>query len=557
MYMKNNINNIEKLSILKKINKVIKDVSGISVSNDLKHEEDPNYTENRIKENAKITVSFLILLISSSVICTLGLLQNSAAVIIGGMIISPIMWPLMKVSFGISNGKITYIRYAIFLLVSSIIVGLFGSALITLVSPLKSITTEILSRTNPNLLDIIIAMAGGLIAAVGISRPKISETLSGVAIATSLMPPLCVGGIGLALLDWKIFLSGLFLFFENVIAIIFVATIVFIILLKPASRTVEIKKKGLMIVSGLLVLISIPSMFFLLSYSTELKTYTEIQKVIDENFREISPSIQVSPAKIEIMANNVIDIRFEALLPEDLTISYVEQEKMKSDLELLTKKTVNLEILLQRVISTIKKEQIEFEEKKKLAQSIFSDFINRIDASLSINSFILENNNNEKTIRVVLSGESGVVFTEENRDEIEKSLSEKLNEDILLNIEIVERKTLLAKPKLEEMSIKQRISQLITLKKDEGLEIQNIIVRKIDKKTSLVKEVIINEDGEEQVKEVIIDNPDYIINIDLRVVENYDLDKEIFSFIRNQIEEEFKYKFSFNIFLNETKKISL
>jgi uncharacterized membrane protein len=207
-----------------------------------------------------------------------------------------------------------------------------------MISPLKVINSEILARTNPNVIDIIIAIAGGFIAAIGISRPRISETLSGVAIATSLMPPLCVGGIGIALMDWKIFSSGIFLFLENAIAIIFVTTVMFIVLLKPIDRSAEIRKRGLILISSLLLVISIPSMIMLLDYSTELKTYAKIQEKIDSDFTSISPLIRTSPAKIEMLPDGKMNISLEVLMPEEVSISYLEQEKIKEDLESVTEK---------------------------------------------------------------------------------------------------------------------------------------------------------------------------------------------------------------------------
>ncbi|BFT94054.1 MAG: hypothetical protein MNSN_10630 [Minisyncoccus archaeiphilus] len=530
----------KRIPLSRKINEKFKEIFGLSISNDLLDNGDSQYTETRLKESAKITVSFLVLLIASSVICTLGLLQSSTSVIIGGMIISPIMWPLMKVSFGISFEKVTYIRHAIFMLILSILVGLISSTIITLLSPLKSITPEILARTNPNILDIIIAIAGGLIAAIGISKPKISETLSGVAIATSLMPPLCVGGIGLALLDWKISLSGLFLFLENAVAIIFVAIVTFIILLKPIDRAMEIKRKGFMIVAALLLVISIPSMIFLFDQSTRLKTYTNIQEVININFKSISPSIRLSPAKIELVDGKTMDISFEALMPEDMSISYIEQERLRNDLERLTNKTINLEIYLQRIISTVKKEEIELQTKKDLAQKTLLELINGIDGSLIVNSFSFEKNDNGSSIKAMLIGEPGTLFTEEDRNKIEKDLSDKLGENILLNIEIIERKTLLAKPKVEEMYIKQRVSQLINSRRSEGVSILNVTVKKLDtpKDMSALK----NE---------------YTINIEMKVLQGTLIEENFFHFIKNQLEAEFRRGFKLEIFINEYKNITI
>ena len=153
----------------------------------------------QFSENAILSTSYVVLLIASSVICTLGLLQDSPAIVIGGMIISPLMWPLMKISAGISLARRNYISSALFLLLISIAISLASALLITLISPLKVLNVEILSRTQPTLIDIFIALAVGVVAALAVVLKKVSANLAGVAIAASLMPPLCVGGIGLAL----------------------------------------------------------------------------------------------------------------------------------------------------------------------------------------------------------------------------------------------------------------------------------------------------------------------------------------------------------------------
>ncbi|PJE61587.1 DUF389 domain-containing protein, partial [Candidatus Roizmanbacteria bacterium CG10_big_fil_rev_8_21_14_0_10_39_12] len=147
----------------------------------------------QFSENAILSTSYVVLLIASSVICTLGLLQDSPAIVIGGMIISPLMWPLMKISAGISLARRNYISSALFLLLISIAISLASALLITLISPLKVLNVEILSRTQPTLIDIFIALAVGVVAALAVVLKKVSANLAGVAIAASLMPPLCVG----------------------------------------------------------------------------------------------------------------------------------------------------------------------------------------------------------------------------------------------------------------------------------------------------------------------------------------------------------------------------
>ncbi|MDE1975547.1 MAG: DUF389 domain-containing protein [Patescibacteria group bacterium] len=218
-----------------------------------------------IDENSRFTESFLALLAAAMVICTLGLLMNSPAVIIGGMIISPIMWPIMKLSAGISFQNRSYVWRAAVLLIVSVIFAVLSSAVITMVSPMKALDAEILARTTPGILDIVVALASGLVGALAMIKPRISENLAGVAIAVSLMPPLCVSGIGIALSNGLVAGAGMFLFIENVAAIAFAATAVFVFYAyRVTGHMTVFRKRGLTVLLSILAVISLISLIITL-----------------------------------------------------------------------------------------------------------------------------------------------------------------------------------------------------------------------------------------------------------------------------------------------------
>ncbi|MDE2037904.1 MAG: DUF389 domain-containing protein [Patescibacteria group bacterium] len=212
----------------------------------------------KIDENSRFTPGFLALLAGASVVCTLGLLMNSSAVIIGGMIISPIMWPLIKAAFGVSFENLSYIWRAAAILAFSVILAVLASAAITLLSPIHALDAEILARTHPTFLDIVVALVAGFVAALGMIKPRISENLAGVAIAVSLMPPLCVAGIGIALVNGAVSLAGLYLFLENAVAIIFVATLVFAYYSRVTKRMSVWRRRSIIALAIVLAIVSIP-----------------------------------------------------------------------------------------------------------------------------------------------------------------------------------------------------------------------------------------------------------------------------------------------------------
>ena len=156
-----------------------------------------------VDSNAIGNMEYYVLIFLSCIIATLGLLNNSAAVIIGAMIVAPLMNPTMGVAMGVVRGDIVLLWRAL----KTLILGVFISILIACITSflIPNITdvadiSEVMSRTSPNILDIVIALAAGAAGAFALSRKKVASSLAGVAIAVSLMPPLAVTGIGLCLL---------------------------------------------------------------------------------------------------------------------------------------------------------------------------------------------------------------------------------------------------------------------------------------------------------------------------------------------------------------------
>ena len=145
------------------------------------------------------TVNFYLLLAIASVIGTLGLLTNSAATIIGAMIIAPLLNPIATLAYTVSVVEPRLLERALLKLVTGTSLVILMAFLSTSVLGTKVVGAEILARTEPNLLDLGVAVATGAAASLAYARRSIATALPGVAIAAALVPPLCVAGIGLAL----------------------------------------------------------------------------------------------------------------------------------------------------------------------------------------------------------------------------------------------------------------------------------------------------------------------------------------------------------------------
>lgn len=177
------------------------------------------------REESALTQRYLFLLAMSAGIAILGLLLSSPAVVIGAMLLSPLMGPLMGLGFAIAIGDFAWMRQAARTLAVGIAVGVALCALIVMLSPLQTVTSEIASRTKPNLFDLLVALFSALAGAYAMIRGR-QGTIVGVAIATALMPPLAVIGFGLATLNWTVFSGALLLFFTNLMTIALTAAIV-------------------------------------------------------------------------------------------------------------------------------------------------------------------------------------------------------------------------------------------------------------------------------------------------------------------------------------------
>ncbi|MGD9842910.1 MAG: TIGR00341 family protein [Steroidobacteraceae bacterium] len=161
----------------------------------------------------------LWVLIFAIFIASIGLNVNSTAVIIGAMLISPLMGPIMGVGYGAGILDLALIRSALKNLGIATIIALLTSTTYFLISPLTTAQPELLSRTVPSIWDVMIAFFGGLAGIVGVTRKHKSNVIPGVAIATALMPPLCTAGFGLATGTWSFFFGAFYLFTINCVFI--------------------------------------------------------------------------------------------------------------------------------------------------------------------------------------------------------------------------------------------------------------------------------------------------------------------------------------------------
>jgi uncharacterized hydrophobic protein (TIGR00271 family) len=177
----------------------------------------------RIVEESGWTPRYAFMILMSGGIAVLGLLLSSPAVVIGAMLISPLMSPILGLGFGLAMFDFVEMRRSLTALAIGSLLAVGFTALIVIASPLKAPTTEILARTRPNLFDLLVALFAALAGSFAIIRGR-GETITGVAIATALMPPLAVVGYGLATWNMAVLAGSVALFATNFVTIALAAT---------------------------------------------------------------------------------------------------------------------------------------------------------------------------------------------------------------------------------------------------------------------------------------------------------------------------------------------
>lgn len=156
----------------------------------------------------------------SIVIASVGLNVNSTAVVIGAMLISPLMGPIIGLGLALGTNDLDLLKLAFKNLLVMVAISLIASTLFFLLSPLDLINpTELEARTSPTIYDVLIALFGGLAGILETSRKEQGTAIAGVAIATALMPPLCTAGYGLSCLNFRFFGGAMYLFVINMVFI--------------------------------------------------------------------------------------------------------------------------------------------------------------------------------------------------------------------------------------------------------------------------------------------------------------------------------------------------
>ena len=226
------------------------------------------------------------ILVFAIVLASVGLNVNSTAVIIGAMLVSPLMGPIIGTGLALGTNDTDLLKSAVKNLLVMVGISLAASALFFLLSPLSLVNpTELEARTSPTIYDVMIALFGGLAGILENSRKERGTVLSGVAIATALMPPLCTAGYGLAHLNMHFFFGAMYLFVINSVSL---ALTTYLMVKYLRFRTVtgiseEVALKRRRIMAVVLVIVIVPSLWTAFRLVGNNNFQRNVQSFVDEN----------------------------------------------------------------------------------------------------------------------------------------------------------------------------------------------------------------------------------------------------------------------------------
>lgn len=242
----------------------------------------------------------LWVLMFAILVASVGLNVNSTAVIIGAMLISPLMGPIVGIGFGAATLELGLIRRGFRSLLTATAISLVVSTLYFRLTPLTDAGSELLARTQPTTWDVLIALFGGAAGAVGLTRRAKSNVIPGVAIATALMPPLCTAGYGLATAHWAYFGGALYLFSINCVFISLSTFLVVQLLPLPNHEFADDRqaRRVRVIILGLALLTAAPSVYLAIGIVRDGTFTHNAQQFIDEQYNQ-QPGTYVVTTRLE------------------------------------------------------------------------------------------------------------------------------------------------------------------------------------------------------------------------------------------------------------------
>ncbi len=249
-----------------------------------------NYSTREFREklydDLHVRLRDTLILMCSIFIASIGLNMNSTAVVIGAMLISPLMTPIVGLGFGLAIFDTRLIKQSLQVLFTQVLVSLLVSTLYFWISPLSYASSELIARTSPTIWDVLIAIAGGIAGFIGSRKKEANNIVPGVAIATALMPPICTAGYGLANGNVRFLFGALYLFLINCVFIMLINIVGTRIFMRksPLSSFNELNIKMKIGLISLIVLLVLPASYSAVTLTMDQARKEGIKQFVENEF---------------------------------------------------------------------------------------------------------------------------------------------------------------------------------------------------------------------------------------------------------------------------------
>ena len=375
---------------------------------DFRDDTDHQATIEAIKIDIPFKGATAWILIFAVFVASIGLNANSTAVVIGAMLISPLMGPILGIGMSIAINDIDTLRKSLINLATMIVLSLITAFLFFYIFPLSEDNSELLGRVRPDIRDVLIAFFGGL--ALMVARTKkgtVASVIFGVAIATALMPPLCTAGYGLAQGNWSYFFGAMYLFTINTIFIALATFLVLKLLSFPMLKYVNSakRKRTAQLASVLAIIVMIPAVFTFVTVYNESKMNNEISAFIKNEVKSnqylqlIEYERDLDKKEIRLNFFNEVDDATKNALTNQLLSNNNYRNLKEFHLKIKGSDTKSFEL----ITTAYKEKRQELEDSKKVIEGLRSEI-----EDLK-NTITLLNQNIEK--KAALNNEKAIAFS--------------------------------------------------------------------------------------------------------------------------------------------------
>ena len=285
----------------------------------------------RIRRGARPTIDFYVLISLATIIAALGLIINSAAVVIGAMLVAPLMSPIVGTGLAMVLGDVRFLRLSLGAVTRATLLALLLGAVVGLLQIGEPLTPELLARTQPSFIDLLIALFSGMAAAYALSKSTAAAALPGVAIAAALVPPLATSGVAFTAGYYVQSLGALLLFITNFIAIIVASAVVFLILGFRPTRSIK-ERREVRARSARVALVSLVDVSLILVTTTYFlnqrsRDEARIREVTEEQLYEITGA-ELEELTIESFEDK--ELKMDIVARSTRPISYYEVQELQA-----------------------------------------------------------------------------------------------------------------------------------------------------------------------------------------------------------------------------------